>query len=88
MYVHVPHPLRGYTHQQNRVETEGASLGEALSELDRRFPGIRFRIVDEQEKIREHIKVFVNQAQVFRLDQPLEPADQVRIICAISGGAR
>jgi molybdopterin converting factor small subunit len=84
--VFIPTPLRSYTHRASRVEAEGATLQELFSHLDRGYPGIRFRIVDEQDEIREHIRVFVNQERAFHLDAPLGPGDQVQIICAISGG--
>lgn len=84
--VHVPTPLRSYTERQSVVQVEGTTLAEVLSELDRRYPGLRFRIVNEQNEIREHIKVFVNQQAVPDLSTSLSPGDDVRIITAISGG--
>ena len=86
MKVHVPTPLRSYTHQKSHVEAEGSSLAELMQDLDRRYPGCRFRMIDEQDHIREHIKIFVNQEQVRTLVVPLRPSDEVQIICAISGG--
>lgn len=84
--VHVPTPLRSYTERQSVVQVEGTTLAEVLSELDRRYPGLRFRIINEQNEIREHIKVFVNQQTVPDLSASLHPGDDVRIITAISGG--
>jgi molybdopterin synthase sulfur carrier subunit len=86
MKVYVPTPLRSYTNQKSQVEAEGHTLDELVRDLDRRYPGSRFRIIDEQDRIREHIKVFVNQEQVRTLAVPLRPSDEVQIICAISGG--
>ena len=86
MKVHVPTPLRSYTHQKSQVEAEGRTLDELVRDLDRRYPGCRFRIIDEQDHIREHIKIFVNQEQVRALAVSLQPSDEVQIICAISGG--
>ncbi len=60
MKVRVPTHLRDYIGSPE-VEVGGASLDEALADLDRRYAGVRFRIVDEQDDIREHIKIFVNQ---------------------------
>ena len=57
-----------------------------LSDLERQFPGIRFRIVSEQDELREHIKIFVNQRIAQSLSERLESQDHVRIIMAISGG--
>jgi molybdopterin converting factor small subunit len=61
-------------------------LDELLRDLDRRHPGIRFRIVDEQDAIRPHIKIFVNRVQAGSLGRALSPADEVLIVAALSGG--
>lgn len=87
MKVHIPSPLRSYT--KNAVQVDVAvrpSLGELTHELDSQFPGIRFRMIDEQDRIREHIKLFVNRAEVSSLDVPLKDGDVVHITCALSGG--
>lgn len=86
MRVGIPTPLRSYTKGKASAEAHGATLGEVLSDLDRRFPGLRFRMVDEQERIRPHIKVFKNGDQVFDLATPTGPQDDVAIIQAFSGG--
>jgi molybdopterin converting factor small subunit len=86
MRVYVPTPLRAYTGKKGEVDAEGSTLGEALTDVDRRHPGFRFRIIDEQDGIREHIKIFVNQQQVRDLAVPLRGGDEVQIICALSGG--
>ncbi len=85
MKVHIPTPLRSYTNA-SVVEANGATLAELFGDLERRYPGIRFRVINEQDEIREHIKVFVNQELAENLTAPLHPGDDVRIITAISGG--
>ena len=42
-----------------------------LADLDRQYPGIRFRMIDEQERMRPHVRFFVNGEQVFDLGLPL-----------------
>ena len=86
MKVYIPSPLRSYTSQQDEVEAAGASLEELLRDLDSRYPGIRFRIINEQDRIREHIKIFVNREQVESLSQELTGQDEISIIAALSGG--
>ena len=49
MIVLIPSPLHSYTQGASRVGCEAASLGELLDALDARFPGIRFRMIDEQD---------------------------------------
>jgi molybdopterin synthase sulfur carrier subunit len=84
--VVLPTPLAEYTAHRREVEAHGATLDELLRDLDRRFPGIRFRVVDEQGAIRPHIKIFVNRAQESRLGRPLAPTDEVLVVAALSGG--
>jgi len=78
-------PLRSYTHDQSPVEAEGATLAELLADLDRRYPGIRFRMIDEQDRIRPHMRVFVNGEQARDLSMSLRPADDVQILQSLSG---
>jgi molybdopterin converting factor small subunit len=86
MKVSIPQPLVSYTDQRREVEAGGATVQELLANLDRRFPGIRFRMVNEQDGIRPHIRIFVNRKQVRKLDISLRPSDQVQILQALSGG--
>lgn len=86
MKVYIPSALRSYTGQRDEVEASGASLDELLRELDRRYPGFRFRIVDEQDAIRPHIKIFVNHDQAHDLAGPVRADDEVSILLALSGG--
>jgi molybdopterin synthase sulfur carrier subunit len=84
--VWLPTPLAGYTAHRREVEADGATLDELFRDLDRRFPGLRFRVIDEQDAIRPHIKVFVNKVQARSLDARLAPADEVLVVAALSGG--
>lgn len=86
MRVLIPSPLRDYTHEERWVEAEGATLGAVLDNLDRRYPGIRFRMIDEQERMRRHIRFFVNGTQTFDLALPLRDSDELCIVQALSGG--
>jgi molybdopterin converting factor small subunit len=86
MTAHIPSALRSYTAQQGELQVEGATLAEALAGLDRRFPGIRFRIITEQDTIRPHIRIFVNEKQAPLLNTPLQREDRIYIVCALSGG--
>jgi sulfur-carrier protein len=85
MNVLIPTPLHSYT-RRKEVEADGATLEALLDDLDRRYPGLRFRMIDEQDRMRPHVRFFVNGEQVFRLSQPLRPTDAVQIVQALSGG--
>ena len=86
MKVLIPTPLRSYTEQRSVVEAEGATLAELLADLDRRYPGVRFRMIDEQDAIRRHMRIFVNREEVRDLATRLRPTDEVQILQALSGG--
>ena len=85
MKVLIPSALQSYT-QGAWAEAEGATLEALLQDLDRRHPGIRFRMVDEQGQLRPHMRVFVNGQGVRDTGFPMRPEDAVAIVQALSGG--
>ncbi len=84
--VRIPSPLRSYTAGAVTVAGTGGTVEEVLSDLERRFGGIRFRMVDEQNRIRPHMRLYVNNSEVKRLSEPVRAGDTVHVICALSGG--
>jgi molybdopterin converting factor small subunit len=84
--VRIPSPLRSYTQLQAVVDADGATLTELLFDLDRRYPGLRFRMVDEQGRIRKHMKIFVNEESVRELETRVDARDEITIMQALSGG--
>jgi len=86
MKVIVPPALRSYTRDMSEVDATGTTLAEVLADLEGHYPGMRFRIIDEQDGIRRHIKIFVNQNQVTHIDRTLTATDTILIVCALSGG--
>ena len=85
MKVLIPSPLRSYT-QAGEVDANGSTLAELLADLDRRYKGLRFRMIDEQDNMRAHIRFFVNGEQTFDMSRALLPTDSVQIVQALSGG--
>jgi molybdopterin synthase sulfur carrier subunit len=85
MKVLIPSSLHSYTNARE-VDANGASLTELLADLDRRYPGLRFRVIDEQNHMRKHMRFFVNDEQIFDLTHPLHPTDSVFLVQALSGG--
>jgi molybdopterin converting factor small subunit len=83
--VGIPQPLIGYT-QSDWVEATGPSVDALLHDLDRQFPGIRFRMVDEQDRLRKHVRIFVNRERARSLDVTLGDGDEIQILQALSGG--
>jgi molybdopterin converting factor small subunit len=85
MKVLMPSALLSYTGTA-QVEAGGASVGELFEDLDARFPGLRFRAIDEQGRFRRHIRCFVNGVQIFDLDRALVAQDEIVLVQALSGG--
>lgn len=85
MRVLVPSHLRSYTNGESEVEAQGATLADVLLDLDARFRGMRFRVVDEQDRIRPHVKFFVGGEEVHTIDTPVGDRE-VQIVAALSGG--
>jgi sulfur-carrier protein len=85
MRVLIPSALQSYT-GQSWVQAEGATLDGLLTDLDRQFPGIRFRMVDEQGRLRPHIRFFYQGRGLTGLQDVLVDAEVLHIVQALSGG--
>lgn len=85
MKVLIPGALRSYTRDAH-VEAVGGTLGELFADLDRRYPGLRFRVIDEQGLLRPNMRIFVNGNGVRELGHALQPDDFVAVVQALSGG--
>lgn len=84
--VRIPSVLRSYTGGASRVEVDGATVTDLLSGLDDAFPGLRFRVVDEQGRLRTHMKVFVGDESVRDIETPVPDGAEVTLMQALSGG--
>jgi sulfur-carrier protein len=84
--VLIPSQLIAYTDGATRVQAQGATIEAALDDLDRRFPGLKFRVIDEQDRIRRHMRLFVGQDEACDIRRPLAPGDELMIFGALSGG--
>jgi len=67
-----------------RLDVEAATVNDAISELERQWPGVRDRLC-EPGHLRTHIHVYVDRERA-TLATPLEPRSRVDVIAAISGG--
>jgi len=84
--VHLSSHVRSYTDGQAEVTAEGGNLAELMLDLEARYPGIRFRVIDEQDRIRPHMNFFVGQELTRDLRHPIGPGETVHILGALSGG--
>ncbi len=85
MRVLIPGALQSYTGTQT-VAASGPTLAALLDDLDCRYPGIRFRMIDEQDRIRPHIRIFISGAPARDLGHSLHDTDEIVIVQALSGG--
>ena len=85
MKVLIPGPLLSYT-AVREVEATGGTLAELLADLDRRYPGLRFRLIDEQGNMRPHMRCFIDGEQVLDMTRTLQPDEAVQFVQALSGG--
>ena len=84
--VLIPTQLQAYCGAATQVQAAGATVDEVLRDLDRRFPGLRFRVIDEQDRIRRHMRIFVGREAALSVVTPLRDGDEVMIFGALSGG--
>ena len=86
MNVRIPTPLRSYTGGLASVEAEGSTVAEVLHDLDRQYPGMRFRMVDEQGVLRQHMVVWLGGERCRELSASVVDFDEVVLMQALSGG--
>ena len=87
--VRIPTPLQRATGGQGEVLCDGRTVGELLTSLETKHPGVKERICDEQGKVRRFVNIFVNEEDVRFLQgeqTPVKDGDEVSIIPAIAGG--
>jgi sulfur-carrier protein len=85
MKVLIPGALRSYT-RESQVDAIGDTLHALFADLERRYPGLRFRVVDEQQQLRPNMRIFVNGVGVRDLQHALQRDDFVAVVLALSGG--
>ena len=87
--IRIPTPLRKLTNNEEVVTSTGATLGAVLEELNKTYPGLGERILDEQGTIRRFVNIFVNDEDVRFLQEketPVTEKDEISIVPAIAGG--
>ena len=91
--VRIPSPLRSYTGAPEVAVAVPLlapelppTLGGVLASLDAAYPGLRFRIVDEQGDPRPHVRLFVGNAATRDLATPIASGEALMIVAALSGG--
>ncbi|NBD12952.1 ubiquitin-like small modifier protein 1 [Corallococcus silvisoli] len=87
--VRIPTTLRGYTQNHSDVSAQGATVGEVLRDLEKHYPGIGARLLDEKGSVRRYVNVFHNDEDIRFLQAlatPVKETDRLTIVPAIAGG--
>jgi molybdopterin synthase sulfur carrier subunit len=87
--VRIPTPLRSFTRNQDEVSVAGATVGEVLRALEKQFPGIGARLLDDKGAVRRYVNIFHNDEDIRflqELDTPVKDSDRITLIPAIAGG--
>ena len=87
--IRIPTPLRKLTHDEEVVETSAETIGDAITDLESRYPGLQERLLDDDGQVRRFVNVYVNEEDIRFLqdkETPLKDGDEVSIIPAIAGG--
>ena len=87
--VRIPTPLRSLTHGQSEVQARGESVADIVQDLERQFPGLKERLVDDGGELRRFINIYVNEEDIRFLQgkkTALKEGDSVSIVPAIAGG--
>ena len=89
--VRIPTILRTYTDGEKAVTGDGGSLAELIENLESNHPGIKERLVDDQDgdDLRRFVNVYVNDEDVRflgGLEAELNDGDQVVVLPAVAGG--
>jgi molybdopterin synthase sulfur carrier subunit len=87
--VRIPTPMRALAKGNANVQAKGDTVDDLIGDLERQFPGLRERLVDEAGELRRFINIYVNQEDIRFLDNRatrLKDGDEVAIVPAIAGG--
>ena len=87
--INIPTPLRPYTEGQKKVQVEGETVGMAIKDLAKRYPGLKHHLFNEEDKLRPYVNIFLNQEDIRLLDgenTPLVEGDRLMIVPSIAGG--
>jgi molybdopterin synthase sulfur carrier subunit len=89
VFVRIPTPLRSVTKGNAEVQAKGDTVGDLVEDLERQFPGLRERLLDDKGELRRFINVYVNEEDIRFLQGKttvLKDGDRVSIVPAIAGG--
>ncbi|MBI4265060.1 MAG: molybdopterin-synthase adenylyltransferase MoeB [Acidobacteria bacterium] len=87
--IQIPTPLRPFTDKKESVEVNGATVGELLADLTRRYEGLRKHLYADDGKLRNFVNVYLNDEDIRYLQReqtPVKPGDTLSIVPSVAGG--
>jgi molybdopterin converting factor small subunit len=87
--VRIPTPLRTLTGGSDEVKAAGKTVAAVIEDLEKRYPGVRDRLLDDKG-VRRFVNIFVGDEDIRFLDglkTELKGGEQITIVPAIAGGA-
>jgi len=88
--IHIPTPLRPFTDKHESVEVNGATVGELLADLTKRYDGLRKHLYSDDGKLRNFVNVYLNDEDIRYLQReqtPVKAGDSLSIVPSVAGGA-
>ena len=89
--IHIPTPLRPFTDKHESVEVSGATVGELLADLTKKYEGLRKHLYADDGRLRNFVNVYLNDEDIRYLgsvDAPVKSGDVLDILPALAGGSR
>src|SRR5438105_13357429 len=87
--IHIPTPLRPFTDKNESVEVNGATVGELLADLTKRYEGLRKHLYADDGRLRNFVNVYLNDEDIRYLQKektPVKPGDSLSIVPSAAGG--
>jgi molybdopterin synthase sulfur carrier subunit len=89
VHVRIPSPLRSFTQNREEVPASGTTVREVVADLERNYPGIGGRLLDDAGRVRRYVNLFLNDEDVRflrELETPVKDGDRIALVPAIAGG--
>ena len=88
--IQIPTPLRPFTEKKESVEVNGATVGELLADLTKRYEGLRKHLYADDGRLRNFVNVYLNDEDIRYLQREqtsVKPGDTLSIVPSVAGGA-
>jgi molybdopterin synthase sulfur carrier subunit len=87
--VRLPGALRDATGGRTRLEASAGTLADVISDIDRRHPGFRARVLDDSGAIRTYVNVYIGDDDARAkggTSATVPDGSEVMVIPAMAGG--